>query len=163
MKYSKAFIHTERIPNEKLDATSHKLCIQAGLIHQVSAGLYNFMPLGNKVLQKIETVIRQELDAIGCQEIAMPIVQPRELWVESERWNAYGKEMLGNSVNLNTVVVAIKRYADSFESFTENLTSIIPSVNANLAFFKTDSSFVISYCWTKCIVNVVKCLHKCRT
>ena len=94
MKYSKAFIHTERIPNEKLDATSHKLCIQAGLIHQVSAGLYNFMPLGNKVLQKIETVIRQELDAIGCQEIAMPIVQPRELWVESERWNAYGKEML---------------------------------------------------------------------
>ncbi|MFM7023892.1 MAG: aminoacyl--tRNA ligase-related protein [Flavobacteriales bacterium] len=94
MKYSKAFIYTERTPNEKLDATSHKLSIQAGLIHQVSAGLYDFLPLGNRVLQKIETVIREELNAIDCQEIAMPIVQPKELWIESGRWNVYGKEML---------------------------------------------------------------------
>ena len=94
MKYSKAFIHTERTINDKLDATSHKLSIQAGLIQQVSAGLYDFLPLGHKVLAKIESVIREELNAIDCQEISMPIVQPKELWEESGRWNVYGKEML---------------------------------------------------------------------
>jgi prolyl-tRNA synthetase len=68
--------------------------LRAGLIRKLSAGLYTWMPLGLRVLRKVERVVREEMDAAGAQELAMPMVQPGELWQESGRWEQYGPELL---------------------------------------------------------------------
>jgi prolyl-tRNA synthetase len=73
---------------------SHRLMLRAGMIKQLSAGIYNWLPLGYKVLKKIEQIVREEMDAAGAQELLMPTIQPAELWKESDRYDAYGKEML---------------------------------------------------------------------
>lgn len=73
---------------------SHQYMLRAGMIKQVAAGLYNWLPLGHKVLQKIEHIVRDEMNKAGAIELLMPILQPAELWQESGRYDAYGKEML---------------------------------------------------------------------
>lgn len=73
---------------------SHQLMLRAGLIRRLSSGLYSWLPLGLRVLQKVKTIIREELDATGALEIQMPMVQPAEIWQESERWETFGKELL---------------------------------------------------------------------
>ena len=73
---------------------SHRLMLRAGLVRQISSGLYSWMPLGLKVLRRIETIIRKEMDAAGALELLMPCIQPAELWQESGRYDDYGKEML---------------------------------------------------------------------
>ena len=73
---------------------SHQLLLRGGFIRRVAAGIYNFLPLGKRVLHKVETIIREELDAAGAQEIAMPLIQPAELWQESGRWEQYGPELM---------------------------------------------------------------------
>jgi prolyl-tRNA synthetase len=73
---------------------SHQLMLRAGMIRQVSAGLYNWLPLGLRVLNKVANIVRDEMDKAGCQEILMPAIQPAELWQQSARWEAYGKELL---------------------------------------------------------------------
>lgn len=94
MKLSQYFLPT--LKEKPLDAAirSHELMVRAGLIRQISSGIYSWLPFGTKVLQKIENIIRQELDKIGCLEIIMPMLQPKELWLESGRYDNYGKEML---------------------------------------------------------------------
>jgi prolyl-tRNA synthetase len=76
------------------EVVSHKLLVRAGMIRQVARGIYDYLPLGLRVLRKIENIVRAELDAAGCQEILMPAVCPAELWQESGRWDLYGKELL---------------------------------------------------------------------
>ena len=76
------------------ELVSQKLMIRAGLIRKLSSGIFTWLPLGYRVLQKVETIIRQELDQIGALEIQMPNVQPAELWQESGRWEKYGNELL---------------------------------------------------------------------
>jgi len=76
------------------DVVSHKLMLRAGIIRQLASGLYTWLPLGLRVLRKIEQIIREELDASGAQEILMPVVQPAELWRDSGRWDKMGPEML---------------------------------------------------------------------
>lgn len=76
------------------DTISHQLMIRAGIIRQLASGLYTFLPLGLKVLHKIETIIRQEMNKHGFQELLMPVLQPSDLWQTSGRWNSMGKEML---------------------------------------------------------------------
>ncbi|MEK7654687.1 MAG: proline--tRNA ligase, partial [Pseudomonadota bacterium] len=73
---------------------SHQLMLRAGMINQTAAGIYSWLPLGQRVLAKIEKIITEELDAVGCQRIAMPTIQPADLWKESGRYEDYGKEML---------------------------------------------------------------------
>lgn len=73
---------------------SHQLMLRAGMIRQVASGIYNWLPLGLNVLQKIEKVVREEMNEAGAIEVAMPILQPAELWKESDRYDDYGKEML---------------------------------------------------------------------
>lgn len=72
---------------------SHQLMVRAGLIRKSASGLYTFLPLGLRVLRKIETIVREEMDAKGGQEVLMPIMQPAELWKESGRWDVYGAEL----------------------------------------------------------------------
>ncbi|SHI90814.1 proline--tRNA ligase [Desulfosporosinus lacus] len=75
------------------EVISHQLMVRAGLIRKSASGLYTFLPLGLRVLRKIETIIREEMDAKGGQEVLMPIMQPAELWKESGRWDVYGAEL----------------------------------------------------------------------
>ena len=76
------------------DVISHRLMLRAGMIRQLASGLYTWLPLGLRVLRKVERIIREEMDRSGAQEVSMPVVQPAELWMETERWQKMGDEML---------------------------------------------------------------------
>ncbi|MBT6822484.1 proline--tRNA ligase [archaeon] len=93
MKYSNIFIHTQKESPKNATAISHDLSIRAGLMHQVTAGHYDFLPIGTKIVKKVENIVREEMNKAGSQEIIMPIMQPAHLWKKSERWDIYGNEM----------------------------------------------------------------------
>ena len=94
MKTSNLLLATQRENPSDAETVSHQLMIKAGLIRQVAAGIYNWLPTGKKVLRKVEEIIRKEMDSSGAQEILMPMVQPTSLWEESGRIQQYGKELL---------------------------------------------------------------------
>jgi prolyl-tRNA synthetase len=94
MKASKLILGTQRENPADAEIVSHQLMIRAGLIRQVSSGIYNWLPLGKKVLQKVEDIIRTEMNNSDAQEILMPMVQPASLWEESGRIDQYGQELL---------------------------------------------------------------------
>ncbi len=94
MKMSKLFVQTQREFPSDAEVISHKMLARAGYIRKLTSGVYNFLPLMWRVLKKIETIVREEMDSAGAQELLMPFVQPKELWEESGRWDAYGKELM---------------------------------------------------------------------
>ena len=94
MRSSEFLLTTHRETPADAEIVSHRLMLRAGLIRKLSAGLYTWMPVGLRVLRKVERVVRQEMDAAGALELAMPMVQPAELWEESGRWEQYGPELL---------------------------------------------------------------------
>ena len=94
MKTSNLLLATQRENPSDAETISHKLMLKAGLIRQVASGVYNWLPLGVKVLRKVENIVRREMENSGAQEILMPMVQPGELWKESGRWQQYGQELL---------------------------------------------------------------------
>ena len=94
MKMSKLFVQTLREFPSDAEVVSHKMLARAGYIRKLTSGVYNFLPLMWRVLKKVETIVREEMDAAGAQELLMPFVQPKELWEESGRWDAYGKELM---------------------------------------------------------------------
>ncbi len=93
MKLSKMHLKTLREAPKEAELVGHQLLIRANMIKKYAAGLYGFMPLGWRVTRKVEQIVREEMDRIGCQEIYMPHVNPGELWKESGRWYAYGPEL----------------------------------------------------------------------
>ena len=94
MKASHLILGTQRENPADAEIISHQLMIRAGLVRQVSSGIYNWLPIGKKVLQKVENIIRKEMNRAGAQEILMPMVQPASLWEESGRIDQYGQELL---------------------------------------------------------------------
>src|SRR4051794_11253519 len=94
MKTSKFFISTQKEVPAEAEIVSHRLMLRAGLVRRLAAGVYTWLPLGLKVLQKVEAIIREEMNRAGAVELVMPVVQPAELWQESGRWQAYGPELL---------------------------------------------------------------------
>jgi len=94
MRYSKLFIPTLRDDPADAEVVSHKLLLRAGYIRRVTSGVYDYLPLGLRVLRKIEAVVRDEMNRVGAQELQMPMVQPGELWEKSERMEKYGPELL---------------------------------------------------------------------
>lgn len=94
MRLSGSFVPTLREVPAEAEVISHKLMLRAGMIRKVASGIYNYLPLGLRVLQKVSQIIREEMNATGAQEILMPMVQPKELWEETGRWGEYGKELL---------------------------------------------------------------------
>ena len=94
MRSSRHFISTIKEVPADAELVSHKLMLRAGMIRRLAAGIYTWMPVGLRVLRKIEGIIREEMNRAGAAELAMPVVQPAELWQESGRWNAYGPELL---------------------------------------------------------------------
>lgn len=94
MKLSLTYAPTLKEDPSDAEIASHKLLLRAGMIRKNGSGMYTFLPLGRKILGKIEQIIREEMEAAGCQEVLMPMLQPAELWHESGRWDAYGPEMM---------------------------------------------------------------------
>ncbi|MBA4418977.1 MAG: proline--tRNA ligase [Syntrophus sp. (in: bacteria)] len=94
MLFSKMFIPTMKEDPKEAEVISHKLMLRAGFIRRLSSGIYTWLPLGLRSLRKVEQIIREEMNRKGAQEILMPLVQPKELWVESGRWEKYGRELL---------------------------------------------------------------------
>ncbi len=93
MRMSQMLMPTLREVPAEAEIISHKLMVRAGLIRKVASGIYSFLPLGKRVIQKIENIVREEMNEKGGQEVLMPIVQPAEIWKETGRWDVYGDEM----------------------------------------------------------------------
>ena len=94
MRLSRFFLPTLKETPSEAQIVSHRLMLRAGMVRQSSAGIYSWLPLGFRVLKKIERIVREEQDAIGAQEMLMPTIQPADLWRQSGRYDAYGPEML---------------------------------------------------------------------
>lgn len=94
MRLSKQYAPTLKEDPADAEIASHRLLVRAGMIRKVAGGVYTFLPLGMRVLTKIENIVREEMNAIGAHEILMPALQPGELWHESGRWNDYGPELM---------------------------------------------------------------------
>ena len=94
MLSSQTIVPTLRETPSDADVASHVLLLRAGCIRQLASGLYSWLPLGLRVLRKIEAIVREELNNAGAEEILMPMVQPAELWRESGRWDVMGPEMM---------------------------------------------------------------------
>ena len=94
MFWSKIFIPTLKDSPQDAEVISHQLMLRAGMIRKVSSGIYTWLPLGLKVLRKIENIVRDEMDQSGAQEVLMPMVHPKELWEETKRWEKMGPELL---------------------------------------------------------------------
>lgn len=91
---SNLYVPTLKEDPADAEIASHKLLMRAGMIRKVASGIYAFLPLGMRVLQKVENIVREEMNATGAQEILMPALQPAELWLESGRWDDYGPELM---------------------------------------------------------------------
>lgn len=94
MRASQFLIATQKETPADAEVISHQLMLRAGLVRKMASGLYNWLPLGLRVLRKVEKIVREEMDNSGAQEVLMPVVQPSELWQESGRWQEYGSELL---------------------------------------------------------------------
>ena len=94
MKASQFFISTQKEAPADAEVASHRLMLRAGFIKRLSAGIYTYMPMGLRVIRKVEQIVREEMNAAGAVELLMPVVQPAELWQESGRFAKYGPELM---------------------------------------------------------------------
>jgi prolyl-tRNA synthetase len=94
MRLSTFLVPTLREVPAEAEVVSHRLMLRAGMIRRVAAGVYAYLPLGYRALRKVEGIVRAEMDRAGAQEVFLPVLSPAELWKETERWDAYGKELM---------------------------------------------------------------------
>src|SRR5690242_20946480 len=94
MRLSRFFLPILKENPKEAEIVSHRLMLRAGLVRQEAAGIYAWLPIGFRVLKKIEQIVREEMNRAGATEILMPTLQPSELWKETQRYDAYGPEML---------------------------------------------------------------------
>jgi len=94
VRWSQALIPTLREAPREAEIPSHNLMLRAGMMRRLAAGVYSYLPLGWRAIRKVEQIVREELDRVGCQEILMSVISPAELWRESGRWDVYGKELM---------------------------------------------------------------------
>ena len=140
MKASKLIFATQREDPSDAEIVSHKLMIRAGLIRQVSSGIYNWLPTGKKVLHKVENIIREEMNSAGAQEILMPMVQPVSLWEESGRIEQYGMKAgtwgLHSAFGPNkwqmTADQTIEWYTHNSTSYDVNLAAATPTADRTI-------------------------------
>ncbi len=135
MKYSEFFIPTLKEVPSDAEIISHKLMIKAGMIKQSSAGIYSWLPLGLKVLKNIESIIREEQNNVGANEMLMPTIQSADLWIKSGRYDDYGKEMLRindrsgremlyGPTNEELITDIFQTYVTSYKELPKNLYHI---------------------------------------
>jgi prolyl-tRNA synthetase len=135
LRLSRAFLPTLKETPAEAQIVSHRLMLRAGLVRQTSAGIYAWLPLGWRVLRRVEQIVREEQDRAGAQEILMPTIQPAELWRQSNRYEDYGKEMLRlrdrheremlyGPTNEEMVTDIFKSFAKSYRDLPRNLYHI---------------------------------------
>jgi prolyl-tRNA synthetase len=135
LRLSRAFLPTLKETPAEAQIASHRLMLRAGMVRQTSAGIYAWLPLGWRVLQKVEQIVREEQDTAGAQEILMPTIQTADLWRQSGRYDAYGpemlrlkdrheREMLYGPTNEEMVTEIFKGYAKSYRDLPRNLYHI---------------------------------------
>ncbi len=93
MRMSRLFFQTLREVPAGAEIASHQLMLRSGLVHQLAAGIFDYLPLGKRVKNKLEQIMREEMEAIDCQEVTLPVVHPGELWQQSGRWDAIGSDL----------------------------------------------------------------------
>jgi prolyl-tRNA synthetase len=93
MRISKSFFFTLREVPADAETVSYQLMVRTGMVHQIAAGIFDYLPLALRSKQKIEDIFREEMNAIGGQEVSLPAVQPAELWQKTGRWQAIGSDM----------------------------------------------------------------------
>ena len=94
MRVSRYFIPTLKEAPAEAELASHKLMLRSGMIKRLAAGIYTWLPLGLRVMRKVEAIVREEMNRAGAIELLMPVIQPAELWQETGRWGKYGPELL---------------------------------------------------------------------
>ncbi|MEE9560204.1 MAG: aminoacyl--tRNA ligase-related protein, partial [Acidiferrobacterales bacterium] len=94
MRVSRFLLSTVKETPSDAEIISHQLMLRAGMIRKIAAGIYTWLPLGLRVMRKVEQIVREEMNRAGALEVLMPAVQPAELWQESRRWEEYGPELL---------------------------------------------------------------------
>ncbi|MFN2432953.1 MAG: proline--tRNA ligase, partial [Gemmatimonadota bacterium] len=94
MRWSRTFIPTLRETPADAEVASHKLMLRAGMLRRLSSGIYDHLPLGWRVILKVERIVREELSRIGAEELLLPVLHPAELWQETRRWDVYGPELM---------------------------------------------------------------------
>ena len=94
MRLSNLLLPTLKETPSDVEVVSHRLMLRSGMVRQLAAGIYTWLPLGLRVLRRVEGIVREEMNRAGAQEVLMSSVQPSELWRESTRWDAYGPELL---------------------------------------------------------------------
>jgi prolyl-tRNA synthetase len=94
MRWSKAFIPTFRETPAEAEIISHQLMLRAGMMRKLAAGVFTFLPMGWRSVAKVAGIVRDEMDRVGAQEVVMPVLQPAEIWQESGRWDAFGRELM---------------------------------------------------------------------
>jgi prolyl-tRNA synthetase len=135
MRYSKAFLPTLKEVPSDAQVASHIYLVRGGFIRRLAAGIYNFLPLGVRVLRKIEQIVREEMNRAGAQEVLMPASIPAELWQESGRWTKYGPELLRfkdrkgadfcfGPTHEEVIVDMVRREARSYRDLPQNLYQI---------------------------------------
>src|SRR5437773_3037654 len=135
MRLSEYFLPLLRENPSEAQIVSHRLMLRAGMIRQSSAGIYSWLPLGLRVLKRVEQIVREEQDRSGAQEILMPTIQPAELWRESGRYDDYGKEMLRitdrherellyGPTNEEMITDIVRHYVKSYRALPLNLYHI---------------------------------------
>ena len=135
MLASKGFIPTIKDTPQDAQNISHLQMLRSGMIRKVASGIYNWLPLGLKVLKKVEHIVRQHMNDISAQEIFMPVLQPRELWDQTGRWEKYGPELMRLSdrhdrefclgpTHEEIITELVKKYLTSYKSLPLTLYQI---------------------------------------
>ncbi len=135
MRYSKGFIYTLKEDQKEASIVSHNLLLRGGFMCKLASGIYNYLPLGLRVIRKVSQIVREEMNRAGALEILMAAIQPAELWKESGRWNDYGKELLRikdrgdrdfvfGPTHEEVVTDIVRRYAKSYRDLPVNLYQI---------------------------------------
>ena len=135
MRFSKMLIPTLKEAPKDAVLPSHIYLVRGGFVYQVASGIYDFLPLGKRVLDKVRAIVKEELDAVGCQEVQLGFVTPAELWKKSGRYEKYGAELLrfedrkGNEFVLGPtheemMVELAKQFVNSYKQLPMNLYQI---------------------------------------
>lgn len=135
MLWSKALINTLRESPKEAETVAHKFMLRAAMIKKIGAGVYDWMPLGFKSLSKVTTIIREEMNRAGAQEVLLPVLSPAELWKETNRWNIYGKELMRITDRHNNefalgptheevITDLVRREVSSYKQLPQNLYQI---------------------------------------
>ncbi len=151
MRTSKFPLNTVKETPADAEIISHQLMLRAGLIRKLASGLYTWMPLGLRVLRKVEKIIRDELDKAGALELQMPVVQPAELWQESGRWEQYGPELLRINDRHNRAFCLGPTHEEIITDIARNELKSYKQLPINYTRFKPNSAMKFDHVLASCV------------